>query len=130
MSKAFDLNDIPKYKKKKKNNSSAKKRSDHKHQYEKIIVEDFLGGFCWGERCKICGRIVSNTLSNNSLDDFYYKYMNALDAIPVKEIHKKFPQYKIYVYKRVTKDDYDLKGKKCSRTNIDFNSPMEEFFIN
>lgn len=43
-------NDIPKYRKKKINTSQTKNRSDHKHDYEKIIVESFLNGWQWGNK--------------------------------------------------------------------------------
>lgn len=34
------------------------KRSDHKHDYERCILENPIGnGFFWGGKCSICGRI-------------------------------------------------------------------------
>ena len=39
--------------------SVADKRSDHKHEYEKVIIRNTIHeeGFFWGERCRICGRV-------------------------------------------------------------------------
>lgn len=48
--------DAMRHKKKKDQKSKSSKRSDHKHQYEKIIIRGFIG-WQWAERCTICGRI-------------------------------------------------------------------------
>lgn len=44
------------YKKKKSQKSKSSKRSDHKHQYEDIIVKSLVG-WQWAERCIICNRV-------------------------------------------------------------------------
>lgn len=48
--------DITPYKKKKKQKSKSNKRSDHKHNYEKVIMKSVIG-WMWARKCKICGRL-------------------------------------------------------------------------
>ena len=96
-----DFNDIPKYHKKgKSSKSSSAKRSDHKHNYEKVISNDGWIGFIWGKRCKGCGRM-----------DTYYQWPSALNyqdfvvadgprsrrGMTVEEVREKFPDIPIYV---------------------------------
>lgn len=47
------------HKKKKDQKSKSNKRSNHKHQYEKVIVKGFIS-WQWAEQCTICGRIKYN----------------------------------------------------------------------
>ena len=39
--------------------SSVEKRSDHKHDYERVIIQNSFqqDGYFWGKRCTICGRV-------------------------------------------------------------------------
>lgn len=46
----------PRHRKKHSQKSKAAKRADHKHEYEKVIIKTIFG-YCWGGRCRICGRI-------------------------------------------------------------------------
>lgn len=48
--------DIMRHKKKKDQKSKSNKCSNHKHQYEKIIVKT-IAGWNWAMQCVICGRI-------------------------------------------------------------------------
>ena len=42
--------------------SSSRKRSDHKHDYEPVIIESGLSQekYYWVKRCKVCGRVEDN----------------------------------------------------------------------
>ncbi len=44
------------HRKKRSQKSKSAKRADHKHDYERIILQSFLG-WRWGGRCRICGRL-------------------------------------------------------------------------
>lgn len=86
-----------KHKKKKNQVSKSSKRSDHKHQYEKILIKSFF--WLWGERCTVCGRINTKTTfsksdfatQNGTDDDKRYYRELSLD-----EIKKKFVGVPIY----------------------------------
>ena len=82
--------------------SNSEKRSDHKHDYEKIVFDGFLG-YRWGKRCRICGRI-SDCYS-------HFSAMNRQDflkdgdrqagityraVLTPEEIRAKYPGIKIY----------------------------------
>lgn len=45
-----------KYRKKRPQTSKSSKRADHRHKYEKIIVQTPVG-WDWSKRCIICGRL-------------------------------------------------------------------------
>ena len=102
--------DIPKYHKKgQSSKSSSAKRSDHKHNYEKVISNDGWLGFIWSRRCKVCGRM-----------DTYYQWPSALNyqdfvvadgpryrrGMTVEEVREKFPDIPIYV--RAENGEYEL----------------------
>lgn len=93
-------NDIPKYRKKSKSSqSNSKKRSDHKHQYEKVIIFNPFFGFCWGKRCSICGRTeysyhFCNPLSREGLmESVYVDWGHPLDLDKIRE---RYPDIDIY----------------------------------
>ena len=48
--------EIVSHKKRKDQKSKVSKRSDHKHDYEKIIGRGICG-WVWIERCRICGKM-------------------------------------------------------------------------
>lgn len=81
--------------------SNSSKRSDHKHQYEKIIVR-WIFGFQWSNRCKICGRIDGNGKALYGYRDFLkpeFKEAHAFSNarfMSVPEIRKKYPGIQIY----------------------------------
>lgn len=88
------------YRKKSQTASTSKsgRRSDHKHDYNRVIVKSFLG-FQWGRRCSICGRV----------DESYWLHtfqrhldfmkpqskgkpgISASDYLTLEEIHQKYP---------------------------------------
>lgn len=100
MSKTDGYIDAP-HRKKKPQTSKASHRSNHKHQYERIIIESFVG-WNWGKRCTICGRISSSGWPVLHNGDFLKpKYANArgvasymfLNIKELKEKHKGVPIY-------------------------------------
>ena len=93
--------------------SSSAKRSDHKHDYEKVILESFFG-FKWGYRCRICGRIDSKPtkFSMSGRDSFLkpeavnkagVKYR---DWLTIPEMRSKFPFTRIFVYDKDVGNGY------------------------
>ena len=87
------INDeVGKYRKKKSNKSKSSHRSNHKHEYKKVIVE--YGG--WAEKCTICGRIkLNNTFCINK--DFIkpqyknYPYISKDMFYSKEEISEQYP---------------------------------------
>lgn len=95
--------DIPKYRKKKNNDSKSSKRSDHKHQYKRIILKGFIG-WIWGEKCEICGRVKAKPViacrefirpecQNPHLlsERIYYTYEELVNLYPDVEVIDKAP---------------------------------------
>jgi len=39
--------------------SQSARRSSHKHEYEKVIIREFIG-YAWSSRCRLCGRFQSS----------------------------------------------------------------------
>lgn len=90
------------YKKKKKKKSS---QSDHKHNYEKVIVRDWFWSI-WHKRCKICGRM--QMLLGEGNKDFTVRVSPAgLRFMTLQEIHEKFPDVDIYV-RNFDTQEYEL----------------------
>ena len=95
--------DVPRHKKKKSQKSKAKMRSDHKHEYEKIIINSMFG-WKWGKRCVICGRIdEGHAFSSRDKEDFLKpdltKSNNRIsfrDYLSIQEIEEKFPHIPIF----------------------------------
>ena len=68
--------DIPKYRRKRESNTSkASRKTNHKHEYNLVIVESANGNF-WkpANRCTICGRI--KELSFNEMLTLYRNHKN------------------------------------------------------
>ena len=84
-----NYNDIPKYKKKKKQSSSSSKRSNHKHDYERVINGCYLLTYVWMERCKICGRFQSVPFYQSKEDLLKTVYDDNLERIN-KNRHTKY----------------------------------------
>lgn len=96
---SFSDETLPKHKKKKAQTSKSNKRSDHKHQYEKIIIKNW--GWIWGERCVICGRIKTNYLVHCPefcKEPFCNEDPRYLRFLTVDEIKRKFIGIPIYKY--------------------------------
>ena len=93
--------------------SDSGKRSDHKHEYQTIVFEGFLG-YRWGKRCRVCGRICDcyshfstlnrQDLLQNSGDVSSVRYRSVLTP---EEIRTKFPGVDIY-RKNQTTGEYEL----------------------
>ena len=106
----FQNDEIVAYKKKSKTSSksNSSKRSDHKHDYQKVVIESFVG-YKWGLRCKICGRIDSKPMSYSSSgkDDFRKpesiegRWLSVDSWLSIPEIRKKFPGTPIYVFDKM-----------------------------
>lgn len=81
------------------------KRSNHKHEYERIIVQDFFW-YSWGGRCKICGRYKrpGSFFSGARNQDFmkpgtsHSNGISSDDYLSVEELHEKFPNTPICKY--------------------------------
>ncbi len=53
------VTDETRHRRKRPQTSKSANRSDHKHQYEKVIEHGVLG-WVWRKRCHICGRFDNN----------------------------------------------------------------------
>lgn len=94
----FCEEDTTPYKKKKDQKSKSNKRSNHKHQYKKIIIKSFIG-WQWAEKCEICGRIKYKfTLSDKEFrrpETLGAPYLNRQCYYTYEELLKLFPNYEI-----------------------------------
>ena len=105
--------EVPPHKKTSKSASRSvgARRSDHKHDYEKVIIQDDLTGGMgfrchWAKRCRICGRVDDSNWLKES-DDL----VKTRKTVPVgnstctirlyyslPELRKKFPEVTIMRY--------------------------------
>ena len=101
----FNNEEVPKYiKSKNAKKSKAKNRSDHKHEYETVLIGGWFG-FAWTERCVVCGRLKEKyTCGFGTQDDgtrrpesFRKGYISSKDYYTADELHERFPDIKIYV---------------------------------
>lgn len=110
--------EIPKYKKKKNGKSKSNRRSSHKHEYELIIMPNFLMGYGWCDRCKICGRLREMTYSK-SLEGMRRpksgKYISSADYYTAKELHKMYPNVNIYRFKKDNDRSYSYDPTKLEK---------------
>ena len=98
-----EYSDIPNHKKRSKTASKSKsnKRADHKHDYEKVIVEGWLYGWFWGERCKVCGRMEKKATSHRN-SEFVKPEMRNKPFVSeesyytAEELKALYPEYDIY----------------------------------
>lgn len=103
----FENSEIIPRRKKKSQKSKIKARSDHKHEYETVILRSIIGWY-WGRRCKICGRIddsiarrcVSGShradfMKPEYVDKHYYSHRCYLST---DELRIKYPGVPIYVF--------------------------------
>lgn len=119
----FNEPDEMKYRKKKSQKSRSSRRSDHKHDYQKVIIQSFCG-WTWGKRCSICGRI-DNTYRPSSNKEFLkseYKEYPSVSTnyfMTVQELQKKYvgiPIYKMtdrmihggFEYEEITESEEDV----------------------
>lgn len=107
------------YYKKRPWKSWSSRRSDHKHDYEKVILQAVIG-WTWGGRCRICGRL-DNKWGFHSNDFLKPEYRNKpgicrQDFYSEAELKTVFPGVAVYKYDRLTDLGYTL----CSESeNID-----------
>ncbi len=99
--------DEAKYRKKRPQTSKTQKRANHKHQYQKIIVQTIVG-WDWGQCCTICGRISYKFALSSS--DFMRPErtrrpcVSRADFYDLEELLTKFPGVPVYLYN----DRYEL----------------------
>ena len=108
-----EQSDVPKYRKKKKSGKSlASRRSDHKHEYQRVILDIGLGAYHWGGCCTICGRIDDSCGSFAEREEFMHPDEFKRGGLPyrrflsVPELEEKFPGVPIF--------KWDLTGCKGS----------------
>ena len=91
-------NETPKYRKKKSTGSKSEKRSDHKHDYEIILLENGLIGSVWMDRCRVCGRLKSKSYaaSIEGLKKPDMREWSNMSYYSIEELHKQYPNVKIY----------------------------------
>ncbi len=93
--------DEARHRKKHPQTSKSRKRADHKHQYEKVILQTIVG-WDWGQCCTICGRI-SNQFAFAS-EDFMRPDrkqrpgVSSADFYSLEEVLSKFPSIPVYLY--------------------------------
>ena len=95
----FNEPEIPKHKKKKSQTSKSCKRSNHKHDYERVIIVGNVFGAHWSNKCKICGRIKSmsaGSMSAGLLKPRPYQHISISDYLTPEEAHAKYPDIPIY----------------------------------
>lgn len=84
----------PRYRKKHSQKSKSAKRSNHKHDYEKVIIKTLIG-WRWGGRCRICGRINSgNGFSSKEFVRPESRYKSAIsrsDFYSAAELQRIYP---------------------------------------
>lgn len=100
MSKIDDYTDVP-HRKKKEQTSKSSRRSDHKHRYEKIILQSFIG-WSWGKRCTVCGRIEDDAKFFHSKEFIKPECVNKRGLsrdmfYGAEELKKKYSDIPIYV---------------------------------
>lgn len=80
-------------------------RSNHKHEYEKVIIRGFIG-YAWGGRCRLCGKFQSHYrhFSASRYMDFrrpesigQYGISNE-SFFSLEEIRTRFPDVPIYEF--------------------------------
>ena len=99
MNKKDYIQEIPKHKKKSENKSKSNKRSNHKHDYERVILQQWGDNYSWGKRCKICGRVIDEWKRTEDLIKSKYYISEFKSTIEIfyspSELKKKFPNLPI-----------------------------------
>ena len=97
----IEANEIPKYRKRKKQQSKVEKRSRHKHEYDRIII-GHTGGWGWGKKCSICGKMEQVWSSDPEERNRFRKLEKVVgniefyEALSLEELKEAFPDYPIY----------------------------------
>ena len=107
--------EVPSHRKKSKSaaRSVINKRSNHKHDYENVIIRSWdEQSFFWGERCRICGRVKDgNWAKADAYKDFVKKTV-CVNGYTFKvfyepsEVRKMHPDTAILAHKTGT-DEYE-----------------------
>ena len=81
------------HRKKSKTSKTSKsvQRSNHKHEYEKVIIREFIG-YAWGGRCRLCGKFRSRP------DSLGQQGISNESFFSLEEIRAKFPDVPIYEF--------------------------------
>lgn len=95
-------NETPKHRKKKDQKSKSSHRSDHKHDYERIIVESLFSHYIWKDRCRICGR--TKSLSYDKSIEGLRKprntpYISSENQYKLEEIREMYPNARIFCWR-------------------------------
>ncbi len=95
------------HKKKRPQTSKSSKRSDHRHKYEKVIVQTPVG-WDWSKHCIICGRL-SNKFVFVSRDFIRPDRregvgISSADFYGLEELRQHFPDVPIYLFN----ENFDL----------------------
>lgn len=98
----------PRHRKKHSQKSKSVKRADHKHVYERVILQAIIG-WRWGGRCRICGRLDGKW--GFSSKEFLRPESRKKPAIGNRdfyseaELHRLFPDTPVYKYGRLTEHE-------------------------
>lgn len=102
-----DFGENVRHRKKSKTSKTSKsvQRSNHKHEYEKVIIREFIG-YTWGGRCKFCGKFQSHYrhFSTSRYLDFRrpesleQSWISNESFFNLEEIRTKFPDVPIYEF--------------------------------
>lgn len=114
--KDFNYEENAKYKKKKDQSSKSNRRSDHKHNYVKIIKSGWLMGYTWAYRCSICGRTKSVPYAESTIGltrEVKPKIYGKDTYLSLKEIHEKYPETDIFIYKENPDNKYWFCDDNC-----------------
>lgn len=102
--KKYSEQEIQRHKKKKPQVSKSNHRSDHKHEYEKVIMP-VVFGYGWRNRCRICGRIESCWKYNTGYEyrkqfmypEYWDKHSTAnYMFLSPEELKQKYPDTRVF----------------------------------
>lgn len=95
------------HRKKSKTSKTSKsvQRSNHKHEYEKVIIREFIG-YAWGGRCRLCGKFrshygqfsASRYMDFRRPDSLGQQGISNVSFFSLEEIRAKFPDVPIYEF--------------------------------
>lgn len=85
--------------------SQSARRSNHKHEYEKVIIREFIG-YAWSSRCRLCGRFQSgySRFSTTRYMDFRRPEsfgkpgISNQDFLSLEEIRARYPGIPVYEF--------------------------------
>nr|WP_326184524.1 hypothetical protein [uncultured Oscillibacter sp.] len=85
--------------------SQSTRRSDHKHEYEKVIIREFIG-YAWGGRCSLCGRFqgsygrfsTARYMDFRRPESFEKPGISNQDFLSLEEIRARYPGIPVYEF--------------------------------